>query len=41
MIATTSATLWPGRMCGSTARFENDAPRHFMRYGLALPSAIR
>src|SRR6266581_4921056 len=23
MIATTSATLWPGTMCGRTARFEN------------------
>src|SRR5262249_7072496 len=41
MIATTSATLWPGMMCGSTARLENEAPRHFMRYGLAEPSAIR
>ena len=31
MMATTSATLCPGMMWGSTARFEKDAPRHFMR----------
>jgi hypothetical protein len=40
MIATTSATLCPGMMCGRIARFENEAPRHFMRYGFALPSEI-
>ncbi len=40
MIATTSATLCPGMMSGRIARFENDAPRHFMRYGLALPSEM-
>ena len=34
MIATTSATPWPGMMCGRIARLENDAPRHFIRYGL-------
>src|SRR5687767_11237326 len=40
MIVTTSATLWPGITCGSTARLEKDAPRHFIRYGFALPSEI-
>ena len=35
------STLEPGRMCGRIARLENDAPRHFMRYGLLLPSATR
>ena len=30
-MATTSAILWPGRMCAATARFEKDAPRHFIR----------
>ena len=39
-MATTSATLWPGMMCGRIARFENEAPRHFIRYGFALPSEI-
>ena len=45
MMATTSATLWPGMMCGSTARFEYDAPRHFIRFSFCkkdetLDSAI-
>ena len=40
-IATASATLWPGRMWPATARLENDAPRHFIRYGLVAPSETR
>src|SRR5687768_7588000 len=39
MMATTSATLWPGMMWGRIDRFEKEAPRHFRRYGLAPPSA--
>src|SRR4029450_10562783 len=41
MMATTSATLWPGMMWGSTARFEKDAPRHFMRYGFGPPAGTQ
>src|SRR5207245_7073922 len=37
MTATTSATLSPGTICGSTAGFAKDAPRHLIRAGPRLP----